>query len=114
MLAIATIRQRPDDVRAAMTNRGEDPVLIDHILELDQTHRAVVQELESLRARQNQTSKQLSRQKERPPEVLDELRALRERVRELNTQSEAVKAELDALLLQVPEYTRARGPNRPR
>ena len=46
MLALATIRQRPDDVRAAMTNRGEDPILVDRILELDQTHRSAVQEVE--------------------------------------------------------------------
>ncbi|HEX3246172.1 MAG TPA: serine--tRNA ligase, partial [Chloroflexota bacterium] len=63
MLALATIRQRPDDVRAAMTNRGEDATLIDRILELDQVHRSVVQEVESLRARQNLMSKQLSSQK---------------------------------------------------
>jgi seryl-tRNA synthetase len=85
-----------------MTNRGEDPTLIDRILELDQVHRSVVQEVESLRARQNQMSKQLSSQKERPPEVLEELRSLRERVRDLTAQSDTHKAELDGLLLQVP------------
>jgi seryl-tRNA synthetase len=102
MLAIQTIRQRPDDVRTGMRNRGEDPSLIDRVLELDQTNRAVLQELEGLRASQNQTSKQLSQQKERPPELLEELRALRERVRELDAQSNVAQAELDTLLLQVP------------
>jgi seryl-tRNA synthetase len=102
MLAIATIRQRPDDVRTAMTNRGEDPSLIDHILDLDQRNRSVVQELEGLRAKQNQVSRQLSGQKERSPEQLEEMRALRDRVRELDAQADALKAELDVLLLQVP------------
>jgi seryl-tRNA synthetase len=85
-----------------MKNRGEDPSLIDRVLEVDQTNRSVVQELEGLRARQNQISKQLSQQKERPHDVLEELRALRERVRELDAQADAARAELDALLLQVP------------
>jgi len=102
MLAIATIRQRPDDVRTAMINRGEDPSLIDRILDLDQRNRSVVQELEGLRAKQNQMSKQLSGQKDRPPEVLEEMRALRDRVRELDAQTDTLKAELDVLLLQVP------------
>jgi len=102
MLAIATIRQRPDDVRTAMTNRGEDPSLIDRILDRDQRNRSVVQELEGLLAKQNQMSKQLSGQKDRPPELLEEMRALRDRVRELDAQADTLKAELDVLLLQVP------------
>src|SRR5688572_32013102 len=110
MLAIATIRQRPDDVRTAMKNRGEDPSLIDRLIEVDQLHRSVVQELESLRARQNQASKQISGQKERPPERLEELRALRDRVRELDAQADQAKAGLDGLRLQVPNLPAPEAP----
>ncbi|MFN0069979.1 MAG: serine--tRNA ligase [Chloroflexota bacterium] len=102
MLALATIRQRPDVVRTAMTNRGDDPSLIDRILEIDQANRTIVQELEGLRAQQNQASKYLASQKEKPPAILEELRALRDRVRELDIRAESCKAELDVLVLQVP------------
>ena len=83
MLALAFIRQHPDEVRQAMLHRGEDPAILDRVLELDSQYRAVVHEQESLRSEQNLAGKQLASQKEKPPALLDQLRQLRERIRAL-------------------------------
>ena len=53
MLDLKRIRREPDAVRAALARRGDDGAL-DNVLELDGRRRAILPELESLRARQNE------------------------------------------------------------
>jgi len=53
MLDLKRIRREPDAVRAALARRGDDGAL-DTVLELDGRRRAILPELESLRARQNE------------------------------------------------------------
>jgi seryl-tRNA synthetase len=53
MLDLKRIRREPDAVRAALARRGDDGAL-DTVLELDARRRAILPELESLRARQNE------------------------------------------------------------
>jgi seryl-tRNA synthetase len=53
MLDLKRIRREPEAVRAALARRGDDGAL-DNVLELDGRRRAILPELESLRARQNE------------------------------------------------------------
>jgi seryl-tRNA synthetase len=53
MLDLKRIRREPDAVRAALARRGDGGAL-DTVLELDGRRRAILPELESLRARQNE------------------------------------------------------------
>ena len=53
MLDLKRIRREPDAVRAALARRGDDGAL-DAVLELDGRRRAILPELEALRARQNE------------------------------------------------------------
>src|SRR5215212_7689378 len=110
MLSLNTIRQQSDLVRASMKNRNDDPSVVDSILALDQENRAVIQELEGLRAQQNQAGKRLSNPEERTPEALEGLRQIRERVRELDADADRLKDELSELLLRVPNLPDSRAP----
>ena len=73
MISIELIRSEPDRVRRALEKRGQE-VPVDRILDVDARRRAVIAEADALRARRNEVSKKLGRMKERPPELIDEMR----------------------------------------
>ncbi|MDP6402242.1 MAG: serine--tRNA ligase, partial [SAR202 cluster bacterium] len=75
MINIELIRNEPDLVREAMRRRGED-VPIERVLELDRRCRSAITEADQLRARRNEVSKRLGQMKERPPELIEEMRGV--------------------------------------
>ena len=101
MIAIELIRRDPEAVKEAMRKRDAD-VPIDRIVELDRERRAIISETDELRARRNQVSRELGRAKERPQELIEEMRDVGGRIRQLEEGLRAADEELDALLLRVP------------
>jgi seryl-tRNA synthetase len=101
MLDIKLIRERPELVRQALEKRG-DSYALDSIVEADGRYRSLLREMEELRARHNEASKQLSRSKEKPPEIILQMRQLGERISSLQQQTKEAKAGLDSLLLELP------------
>ena len=101
MLDIRLIREDLPLVERAMQLRGIADAL-GPVLEADERHRKLLREMEDLRASHNQTSKQLGRMKERPPELLEEMRGLGEQIAELQRGTKEAKDALDALLLELP------------
>jgi len=101
MLDIKLIRENPELVRQALEKRG-DSFVLDTILEIDGRYRSLLRQTEELRARHNEASKQLSRSKEKPPELIVQMRQLGEQISSLQQQTKEAKAELDSLLLELP------------
>ena len=101
MIAIELIRQNPDAVKEAMKKRDAN-VPIDRILTLDRTRRAIISETDTLRARRNEVSREIGRSKERPQELIEEMRSVGGRIRELEDQLSEADDELDDLMLKVP------------
>jgi len=66
MLDLATIREHPDQVKAAMVILGAPDAPIDRILALDVRRRALLTEVESLKAERNRVSKEIGKMKEHP------------------------------------------------
>ena len=60
MLDINLIREQPDLVRKALSDRQMDPGPVDRILELDARRRGILTEVEALKARRNAVSKEIS------------------------------------------------------
>ena len=102
MLAINLIREKPDVVREGLVRRGEDQAPLDRVLELDERRRTILTSSETLRARRNQVSKELSRMKEKPPEVIAEMRQVGAEIKALEGEIKELDDELDLLLLQLP------------
>ena len=102
MLAINLIREKPEVVREALDRRGEDQAPLDRILELDEQRRTILTSSEALRARRNQVSKELSRMKEKPPEVIAEMRQVGTDIKGLEGEIKTLDEELGMLLLQLP------------
>jgi seryl-tRNA synthetase len=59
MLDINLIREQPNLVRKALTDRQMDPAPVDRILELDARRRVLLTEVESLKAERNAVSKEI-------------------------------------------------------
>jgi seryl-tRNA synthetase len=101
MLDIRLIRSEPDAVAAALARRGDVPAdAISQLLALDERWRALTAELEELRAEQNRAS----RGRRGAPSEAEraQMAALAARGRELTDQESRARAELDALLLTLP------------
>jgi seryl-tRNA synthetase len=101
MISIELIRQNPDALKEAMRKRDAD-VPIDRILELDRIRRSIISETDTLRARRNEVSREMGRSKERPQELIEEMRSVGRRVRELEDSLRDTDNELDSLMLKVP------------
>ena len=106
MISIDLIRHSPDDVRDALRARGEDAP-IDRIMELDAERRAAIVEADELRARRNEASRRMGRAKERPQALIDEMRQVGARVRQLEEAIRALDADLNGLLLSLPNIPAA-------
>jgi len=101
MLDIKLIRENPELVRQALEKRG-DTFALDSILEIDSRYRSSLRQTEELRAKHNEASKQLGQSKEKPPQYIAEMRQLGEQVSSLQQQTREAKADLDSLLLELP------------
>jgi len=101
MLSIQFIRQNPDLVREALA-RHNDSAPLDEILRLDNEHRQLLQESEVLRERRNKVSKELGRMKEKPPEMIADMRQVGERIKALEQEETNLSEQLTDLLLRIP------------
>ena len=105
MISIGLIRRDPDLVRRGAEKRGE-AAPVDRILELDSRRRSAITRADELRARGHEVSRRLGQMKERPPELIEEMRHLRAEVRALEQVIREVEGEISPLLLTIPNIPR--------
>ncbi len=101
MLSIQFLRENPDLVRQALKKRQfSEP--IDDILALDERRRSLLAEVEALKARRNEVSRELGKMEEKPPKLIEEMRQIGGRIKALDEKVRAVEDELNDLLLRLP------------
>ena len=101
MIDIKLIRESPEFVRQSLEKRNKSFPL-DSIIKIDKDYRNFLQQVELLRAKHNQTSKELGKTQKRPPELISQMRDLGEQIATLQQQATKVKNTLDPLLLELP------------
>ncbi|HLM25408.1 MAG TPA: serine--tRNA ligase [Thermoleophilaceae bacterium] len=104
MLDLKQLREDPDSAREALARRG-DAERLDPVLEFDARRRALLPELEELRARKNQASKrigELQRAGQDASETIAEVRGSGEREKELEAELAQVTSRLNEALALVP------------
>ena len=101
MLDIKLIRENPKLVRQALENRG-DTLALQNVLEVDEHYRRLLRQVELLRAKHNETSKQLGKAKEKSPELIAEMRKLGDQISALQQETGQTKSNLESLLLEIP------------
>lgn len=108
MLDIQRIREHPDAVRTAIRNKGAgSPEIVERILEIDERRRRLRTELQELQTRSNAVSKEIGAlmregKRDEAQQQIDETAQIKDRIKALEGDTSDAEAELDRLLLDVP------------
>ena len=112
MLDLNLIREQPDLVRKAMRDRQMDPAPVDRVLELDEQRRALIQDVERLKAARNAESKEIGRLKD-PAErqaKIDAMRVVGDQISALDDRLRTVEADQLATQATIPNLPDPRTP----
>lgn len=112
MLDLNLIRENPDLIRTALRHRQMDASPVDDILELDERRRALLTEVEKLKAERNAVSKEIGRMKDAAEreKKISAMREVGDRIAALDKQVADVEAELTALTASLPNVPDERTP----
>jgi seryl-tRNA synthetase len=104
VLDINLLREQPDVVREALRKRHMDDSPVEQVLALDERRRAVIQEVEDLRAERNAVSKEIGRMKDEAERQakIKEMRRVGERIDSLDFELAKVEADLNAIMDDIP------------
>lgn len=100
---IRMIRENPEEFKRRIETRGE-AVDVNQLLKLDEQRRALITEVEAVKAERNAGSKQVGKTKD-PEErqaLIAEMSKLGDRISELDANANATATELNTLLLNIP------------
>ncbi|HEX6349681.1 MAG TPA: serine--tRNA ligase [Candidatus Dormibacteraeota bacterium] len=100
MLALEYIRKNAAHVRECAERKGEDAAIVDQVLGVDEAWRGAQTQAETQRAQQNELSKEFGRTRDQA--LLPRMRELATSVKERMAAADELKADLDRLLLMVP------------
>ena len=89
MIDLRVVRDNPDLVRASQVARGDDPTLVDQVLDADSRRRSALTEFEQLRAEQKSLGKDVAKAQG------DERAALLARTKTIAEQVKALQADAD-------------------
>lgn len=104
MLDLKFVRSNPDLIRQTLVNKGV-AVDVDRILALDVERRQILAEVESLKARRNEVSKQvgaLKKQGQDASAIIAEMGQIGDRIKELDEKGRTVEEDLQNLMYQLP------------
>lgn len=101
MLDIKLIRDNPELIRQALERRGET-VPLDEIMRIDERHRQLLYQMETLRAKRNEVSKQLGRVEDKPAQLIADMRQIGEEITSLEREIGNAATDLKDHLLRLP------------
>lgn len=105
MLDIKRIRETPEEVREGLRRRWMDTGLVDTVLELDQRRRALVTEVDALKAKRNEVSKSIGvrvKAGEDITAVKEEMRRLGDDIAAKDGEIRTVEESFRAAMLRIP------------
>jgi len=112
MLDINLIREQPDLVRKALRDRQLDVSPVDSILDLDERRRAILIEVEALKAERNAVSKEIGQMKDATQRQvkIEAMRAVGDKIASLDQEVRKVQEELQAMAAAIPNIPDPRVP----
>ena len=105
MLDLKLLQQNPEIVAKALARRGSG-IDVGAFTALDDKRRALLGEVEALKGRRNSVSAEVAVKKragENADHLIEQMGGVNAKIKELDTQVDAVKAEQDAWMLTVPK-----------
>ena len=115
MIDLKRLRQDPAGSRASLMRRGDPAVaaVIDAILELDRQRRDILVRAEAIKAERNASSDEVARRKrtnESAADLMERLKRSGEEVKLLDLKLREIESQLDALALTLPNFLDDRVP----
>ena len=109
MLDINLIRTTPEVVRKSLELRNMDTAVVDVIIKVDEERRAVIQEVEALKAERNKVSKEIGKQKdqEKRQTKIAAMKKVSDRIKDLDEQVRTVDEKLYGLTAGIPNIVDA-------
>ena len=102
MIDLKLLRESPDLVRASQRARGEDPGLVDTLLEADAARRAAISNADNLRAEQKAASKRVgSASPDERPALLQQAKELAETVNAAETEQAEAEKTFSAAYMEI-------------
>lgn len=105
MLDIRLIRSEPEFVKDKVAKRGDDPKVIDEILELDKKRRELIAQTEELKSRRNKVSGEIAqkkRNKENADDVIIEMRQVGDQIKEIDQNLNQLNEDVNYKLVRIP------------
>ncbi|TDL74864.1 serine--tRNA ligase [Peribacillus frigoritolerans] len=105
MLDIKYLRANFEEVKEKLSHRGEDLGDFSKFEELDQKRRELISKVEGFKSKRNEVSGQiavLKREKQDADHLIKEMREVGDRVKEMDDELRQVEAELETLMLSIP------------
>ena len=112
MLDIALIREQPDIVRKSLTDRQMDAAPVDDILKLDERRRAILMDVESLKAERNAVSKEIGKMKDEATRKskIEAMRVVGDKISAMDVELAEVETALQSLMSELPNIPDERTP----
>ncbi|GEA85345.1 MAG: serine--tRNA ligase [Cellulomonas sp.] len=102
MIDLKLLRDDPDTVRASQVTRGDDPGLVDEVLDADARRRSALTEFESLRAEQKAHGKKVAQATgDEKHALLAHAKQVADRVKALQVEADAAQARADELARRI-------------
>lgn len=105
MIDIKMIRTEPEYVKEKIAKRGDDPSVVDEILELDKERRELIVKTEELKSRRNKVSGEIAqkkRNKENADDVILEMRQVGDQIKEIDQSLNKLNDDVTYKLVRIP------------
>ncbi|OFW78857.1 MAG: serine--tRNA ligase [Alicyclobacillus sp. RIFOXYA1_FULL_53_8] len=105
MLDIRAIRNDPERFRTGVARKGANANLIDRLLEVDESWRSSLTEVERLKSVRNKASEAIAQKKKQGLDATDdiaEMRAVGDGIKELDETVRGLEQQMQDLLLEIP------------
>ena len=101
MIDIDLIREKPEVVEESARKRGQ-VFQVTEAAELDSRRRRTISEIDSLRATRNEVSRELGKKKEKPQNLIDEMREVGTQISRLEKKEKDIAEQLQNILMNIP------------
>ena len=105
MIDIKILRNEPEKLIEALKRRKEERIDVDGLLALDKTRREKLFEVEQMKSRQNEVSKQipmLKKEGKDTTEIFAEMKVLSDEIKKLDEAIKAIDEQIDAIMYTIP------------
>lgn len=107
MLDIKVIRDNPKWAKEKLATRSVDAAQVDAVLVLDNQRRELIMQTEALKKQRNETSQQIAQAKREKQDATAQIAAMKtvgDSIKELDEQLAKIQAEMDDILVRLPNF----------